>query len=287
MKNATAPQVKRNIERGLIPRDGYPGFSSWISEDADHEGFIFRRFSRLSARNLLNLQSQLIRIEQDLEILDKESRQILDVGLRRWETFEDQAKDPTNKLAQRRRALYDELEIKMKGYHEALVLQSSISNLRRPRTRVFKALQNWFSGGSQGKSAILNGRAATLLDDPQDLVALRTPADEDVLSRSLQDHWPFPGREFDAGFISHFQERHVVIVVAVISVITSASLLVGAIVSLYIVQEPKSRLAMIAGFTALFAISVTLMTNARRAEVFAATAAYAAVLVVFVSGNLG
>jgi uncharacterized membrane protein YqjE len=77
------------------------------------------------------------------------------------------------------------------------------------------------------------------------------------------------------------------IVVAVISVITSAALLVGVIVSLYIVHEPKSRLAMIAGFTALFAISVALMTNARRAEVFAATAAYAAVLVVFVSGNLG
>jgi hypothetical protein len=30
-----------------------------------------------------------------------------------------------------------------------------------------------------------------------------------------------------------------------------------------------------------------LCTNARRAEVFAATAAYAAVLVVFVSGDLG
>lgn len=44
---------------------------------------------------------------------------------------------------------------------------------------------------------------------------------------------------------------------------------------------------MIGGFTVGFAISVGLLTNARRAEVFAATAAYAAVLVVFVSGNLG
>lgn len=77
------------------------------------------------------------------------------------------------------------------------------------------------------------------------------------------------------------------VVVAVISVITSAALLVGAIVSLYIVQEPKLRLAMISGFTALFALSVALMTNARKSEVFAATAAYAAVLVVFVSGSLG
>jgi hypothetical protein len=72
------------------------------------------------------------------------------------------------------------------------MLQSSVSNLRHPRPRVFAAFQEWFSGGSQGKAAILNGRAATMLDDTQDLVALRTPADEDALSRALQDHWPFP-----------------------------------------------------------------------------------------------
>ena len=42
---------------------------------------------------------------------------------------------------------------------------------------------------------------------------------------------------------------------------------------------------MIAGFTVLFAASVGLLTNAKRAEMFASTAAYAAVLVVFVSGD--
>lgn len=76
-------------------------------------------------------------------------------------------------------------------------------------------------------------------------------------------------------------------VVSVINVLTASALLIGAIVSLYIVKESVSRLVMITVFTALFATSVALMTNARRAEVFAATAAYSAVLVVFVSGTLG
>jgi hypothetical protein len=31
-----------------------------------------------------------------------------------------------------------------------------------------------------------------MLDDPHDLVALRTPADKDPLSLFLQNHWPFP-----------------------------------------------------------------------------------------------
>jgi hypothetical protein len=49
----------------------------------------------------------------------------------------------------------------------------------------------------------------------------------------------------------------------------------------------KIRLGMVALFTAFFAVLVGLLTNARRAEIFASTAAYAAVLVVYVSGSLG
>lgn len=75
---------------------------------------------------------------------------------------------------------------------------------------------------------------------------------------------------------------------------------------LYKVTSPDWRLGLIATFTTLFAGSVGLLTNARRAELFGATAAYvhplpvsleyiadlnvcryAAVLVVFVSGDLG
>lgn len=75
--------------------------------------------------------------------------------------------------------------------------------------------------------------------------------------------------------------------VATLSIFLAAVLLIGAIVALYIVRSPKRKLGIVAGFTVGFAGSVGLLTNARRAEVFGATAAYAAVLVVFVSGNLG
>lgn len=115
--NGTSPQAKKDIEYGRI-RDGYPALSSWISRDPDDEGFIFRRFSQLSARNLLNLQSQLLSIEKQLEELDKDSRQNQDVGIRRWETFEEQAMDPINKQAQERKKLYEALEEKIKAYRK-------------------------------------------------------------------------------------------------------------------------------------------------------------------------
>lgn len=89
------------------------------------------------------------------------------------------------------------------------------------------------------------------------------------------------------GNTGHYLEKHVVWAVSIVSTIIAAILLIGAIIGLYIVLNPVSRLVMISCFTALFAISVGLLTNARRAEIFGSTAAYAAVLVVFVSSNLG
>jgi uncharacterized membrane protein len=63
-------------------------------------------------------------------------------------------------------------------------------------------------------------------------------------------------------------------------------MLFGSIFNLYYVAGPKKRLGIVAAYTVAFALCVGLLTNAGRAEVFAASAAYAAVLVVFVSGNL-
>lgn len=84
-----------------------------------------------------------------------------------------------------------------------------------------------------------------------------------------------------------YKGHHVARVVALISVTLAAILLIGAILSLYIVTSPKAKLGLVSTYTLLFALSVALLTNARRAEVYAAAAAYAAVLVVFVSGDLG
>lgn len=68
--------------------------------------------------------------------------------------------------------------------------------------------------------------------------------------------------------------------------IVAALLLIGPIIGLHFVSNDHAQLGMIGGFTALFVASMSLLTNARRAETFTATAAYAAVLVVFVSSNV-
>lgn len=52
---------------------GYRSFSAFVASDNDF--FILRRFSSLSARVLLGLQDQLSRLEEDLEQLEKRTRE--------------------------------------------------------------------------------------------------------------------------------------------------------------------------------------------------------------------
>lgn len=128
-----------------------------------------------------------------------------------------------------------------------------------------------------------------MLREADDLVALRRPADEDMLSKLLQDHWAFQTRKttdpLDRTTI--YKGQHITQIVAAISIIFAAVLLVVAIISLYIVNDPTTKLGLVVAYTFVFALSIALLTNARRVEIYGAAAAYAAVLVVFISGTIG
>ena len=75
-------------------------------------------------------------------------------------------------------------------------------------------------------------------------------------------------------------------ITSAISIIGATLLLEVAIVASYVVTNDHIRFRLIAIFTTLFATALSIFSKARRAEMFAATATYAAVLVVFLSGNL-
>ena len=74
--------------------------------------------------------------------------------------------------------------------------------------------------------------------------------------------------------------------VAFINALLAAALLFGAIYNLFYITNPKSRLGLIAGYMTAFALYLATFTTAKRSEIFGASATYAAVLVVFVSGGL-
>jgi len=140
-----------------------------------------------------------------------------------------------------------------------------------------------------GGGPIIHGKARHFLEDKVELVALRKAIEDDPLSKLLQDNWAFQKRAatdpFDRTTI--YKSKYVVRTVAAIAMVIATLLLIGATVGLSLVSDTRARLGMIAVFTLLFALSMVLLTNAKKAEIYTATAAYAAVLVVFVSGDLG
>jgi hypothetical protein len=170
-------------------------------------------------------------------------------------------------------------------------LQDQIINIQRPSNRALVACREYVNGTAIPKypSPVISGRASHYLSDANDLAALGQHTEGDGITRFLQSHWPRQKRissdPYDRTTV--FPRRHVEWTVSAISITLAAVLLIGAIVSLYFVTGQKARLGMIGMYTVLFAGSIALLSTARKAEVFAATAAYAAVLVVFVSGDLG
>ncbi|EWG54011.1 hypothetical protein FVEG_17220 [Fusarium verticillioides 7600] len=176
--------------------------------------------------------------------------------------------------------LVNQLRVKIKEYHEALDLQSKISQLSSPDERALQVARNELHGGplrrdGQKPNPILGGRGKDYLDEAEDLVSLKTPAAVDPLSKLFRAYWP--GREElsrdGRRRISRFDERSITIAVAVVNILLAMVLLVGSISSLYYVKSAPAILGTICGFTILFALSVGLITNAKRAEIFGGSAA--------------
>jgi len=124
-----------HLEKGKIRlRDGYPALSEWIARDPDHETFIFRRFDRLTARNLLNLQSQLLEIEQKLDDLDQKSRTQIHVGIRCWELLLDDqiGSDEIQEHNESHLELYRDLEEKLETYRMCAKMFASVRDPTHP-----------------------------------------------------------------------------------------------------------------------------------------------------------
>ncbi|KAJ8106301.1 hypothetical protein OPT61_g9625 [Boeremia exigua] len=277
---------KQADERSFLP--GYPSLAAFIASDPDGTTAIFKRFNRLAARHLLHLQSQLAELQAEQDALDREDALgSLEVKQhsRNWADFTKAAAyDPRQK---RRKELCDEIGLVLKSYREALLSESQLASLPSPTKRTLEAFRyRFFNCGAGTPYPTLGGHSRALFNEIDDLVVLKVE-DRDRLTAFLQDHCLrlfSVGKDQDG--IVYASDHRIAQTVTLLSTFNAAALLVGAIVMLYAISSEKIKLGVIALFTALFAANVGILTNARRAELFAATAGYVAVLVVFVSGSI-
>ncbi|KAK5731417.1 hypothetical protein LTR15_001357 [Elasticomyces elasticus] len=270
--------------------NGYPAVASFVANDPDSESFVFRKFNTLTARMLLNAQAELLDLEQRLEDFDAEaaaadSGHELHLSARRWETFAANAK--VRSQEKERKEVMEEIEVKLEKYHQALLLQGKIARLKQPPRRVLQAYREALLG-ADGKDPKLGGKAQYMLDDEEDLVILSPPVHNDALSHFLRRFWLFGTRSRPTDPTSqtrYFPEQTLTFLVNICSTAIAATLLIGSILALYFVTSPDARLGIVLAFIVLFAVGLSVSTSASRDAVFAATAAYSAVLIVYVSGS--
>jgi hypothetical protein len=197
---------------------GYASLAQFIASDRDKSTAIYRRFDRLSARNLLYLQSEIAELEAQQEQYDREdirSTTEEKASARDWITFRERSKQVNNDRDRKRMALVMEIREKLKEYSscirstsdggleeetniiladlgEAVLLESALLSLKPPPSRTLTAFRNVFHnvGGKFPEFPMLDGRSAEILDNTDDLMALHPRTDEDRLTQFMRNYLP-------------------------------------------------------------------------------------------------
>ncbi|KAF2145776.1 uncharacterized protein K452DRAFT_315943 [Aplosporella prunicola CBS 121167] len=277
--------------------EGFTDFAEFLGSSRDLA--LYRRFDVLAARNLLYVQGELLAIEASLREYDERDKKIVFKGngispeamnvleaAKDWQSFSRHSQTDPAQEQKMKKVL--ELRQVLKEYQEALVLHSTVLQLPSPENHTLEVVKKWFE---RKTPFISHGRS--LFDNTYDIASLRPPEDCDRLSRSIQSMFGYFFREprpvpRSWGDNYYYPEQGVAKLVSIITVLIATMLLFGAIAALNF-ASPRNhglRLGIIGGFTFVFAITVGILTTAKRSELFTAVAGYSAVLVVFATVNV-
>jgi hypothetical protein len=114
--------LKRHTAWSDEQGDGYPSLANFIAQDPDSEALVFRKFKRLATENILYLQGELIKLEDDFDAWESDAAAgvardpQLFTSMRSWKVLNEQASDTNRTLERRRADLAKLMEAKIKSY---------------------------------------------------------------------------------------------------------------------------------------------------------------------------
>ncbi|KAJ5661095.1 uncharacterized protein N7484_000467 [Penicillium longicatenatum] len=247
---------------------------------SDDELFLLRRFGALNARIILALQDEVCQIEEELKNLDHKYMN---------------CSDPVNNgsfrqdIKQDRKGVLARLRLKLKEYNEFVVLHSELKRRSRAEPRLIKNILNWHE---TNEGAILDVEKNYIREE-EDLITI-TPSAKTPLHRVLEKtHWFNTSRFFrqhrprskafcdDETIFFHSKRKIEIFDTTIVLLVGLAMLLIPIWILDLVVKSSTARLGVISLFIALFLFGVQMVTGARPGETLAATAGYAAVLMVF------
>jgi hypothetical protein len=297
---------------------GYPRLAAF---NASEQNFmLYRGFSCIHARLLLNLQTNIQMLETELDGIDRfhdTLEQDKKIRLRSWDIDVGECEDEKKAGARTREMVLEELRVKVCQYDELLIKARELVSFQRPTSRDYRSVRNWFHNVSplvdEEQEYILwkedivtlrHGREWANFDGiveellhKVDCRLIRVSCWLSIFMLSLLTiyQWVFctsdQKRKTSDEKVYYFSPSRVSRLVNLVLTGVIFLLLVAPVVSMYRLSTIKTNEAMFAAigvlmiFTLLFAAAMSLLTKARRHELFAASAAYCAVLVVFVGST--
>ncbi|KAF7508402.1 hypothetical protein GJ744_009255 [Endocarpon pusillum] len=289
---------------------GYQQLADFIAWDRNLA--IFPRFCSANMLCLLHMQAEICELEERLEDLGhvNNNNTFSDEKRRRlcydWSVLKELGSESPEKK------LLAELRIKLAQYNQALTDQITLAAQKPPERSDMSYLQYWLQHPQGGASALRGPGSMTWSDledcgrrSLDDFVSLSPSRDvERTLTQWMLDAlWPIlrhlprgvmPEREFGphdesgkSAFTSMGDSRLFGSIADQISSFVATTLILIPVITLHFVQSADARLIIIVVFSLAFQGLVVLATEAKRSEVFAATAAFVAIQVVYVGSALG
>ncbi|KAM7215471.1 hypothetical protein V8F06_009137 [Rhypophila decipiens] len=282
-----SPDSKEQPNMARIPprREGY-GLLGRLMGEAP-EAAIFRSFAALSAEDLLYRQAELISLEKD------------------WRETQERLRESSNEATQDRIYNWDEIQHsenltavlkireKVDNYHKALLRHREVTRLASPQRSTLRFLQEWMHRETMGNiwfTGVDKDVWSPEPDSKHDLVCVDDTGPwitqylvllyHDILGRHV--HRSDPERVPHLRNSVSYDNSTISRMAKVFTTVAGALFPVVSIVILYAIDDTKKRLGVLAVVTVLFSLCMSLGTRAGVAEVFGASAAFAAVLVVFI-----
>ncbi|KAF3018462.1 hypothetical protein E8E14_007858 [Neopestalotiopsis sp. 37M] len=259
---------------------GYRGYTNFLSSDDDM--FILRRFKALNVRVILEQQDKISVLEQSLtEIDDRNSK--IDAPDVNNGTIRDDLKE--------RKLLLDDISKEIYRYNEDKLVLQQTRLLEYPVApeRDVIGIKNWHK--NHGGLAIVTDEQE-YLDRQDDLVCithksktpLRKVIDKSRRMRTLEIWKRKDGNRippYDTEHVALYSDQRIDNFASVVIVLIGLIMLVTPIWTLNAVGSMQSRLVIITVFTVVFLLVMSFAMVAKPFEALGATAAYAAVLMVF------
>ncbi|KAI0439537.1 hypothetical protein F4803DRAFT_553988 [Xylaria telfairii] len=272
---------------------------------------IYRRFNTLSNTNLLYFQAELTELEHQLEFVQKQDSQSSENGrqdyFRSWYQLSESAGLDVGSPEREQYELIMKLRQLMTQYQQAIFFHREALALRTPHIKILEDLREWIRRPRMGFIHILSRdwrtweyyhetELITFENSMMDrFTSLVTYTIVDIYHRLIGRHihqargeTVLPLTYRDHRHTVTYTHRTIARSTRAFTVLIACTLPIAGIVVLYNVHDMVTRLGIIAALTGVFSTSMSILTMASLPEIFSATAAFAAVLVVFIgSTNTG